>query len=80
MRTNGFTSDQRRILDVLSDGLPHRREELRFGDGLRSIGSIKKQVCLIRKILREHDQDIVCTWHNRCWCYRWVASLTATIE
>ena len=74
-----FTPTQQSILKVLADGEPHRREELRLGDSLMSLKAVQMQISRLRKILRPLGYDIVCCWSWRSWCYRWVATLTASL-
>ena len=59
-----FTPTQRRMLAVLSDGLPHTRLELAecLEDDLANPASVKKHLYLMRKVLRAQGQEIVCEW------------------
>jgi hypothetical protein len=57
-----FTPTQQRMIDVLSDGMPHTREELHkcLWDEEGALGNIKMHISLIRKVLQPVGQDIVC--------------------
>lgn len=72
-----FTPTQRRILDVLADGLPHTREELHgcLNDDLGTLSNLWAHVSNIRKVLRPRGEDIVCVYHLRRLCYRHVRLL-----
>lgn len=71
---NSFTPTQRRMMDVLADGEPHRQEELRLclGDPLASVQNIRPHLSAMRKVLRRKREDVLCVWVDRCRCYRWV--------
>ena len=82
--SNKFTPTQVRILAVLSDGLPHRREELRdvLPDELGSLDNVRPHLTAIRRVLRPRGEDIVCEFSQapgtkRCWCYRHVRLLAS---
>ncbi len=83
MDTNGFTPTQRRMLEVLADGLPHRREELRacLEDELASIETMRKHIGAMRKLLRTDGHDIVCIsgGRQRAGQYQHVVLLTRAI-
>ena len=82
-----FSPTQRRILKLLSDGEPHRREEL-----LRCIDeetdpkkftadgrNLQKHLCLIREKIRPRGHDIVCQLLHRAIHYRHIITLTIPV-
>lgn len=73
----GFTPIQQRMLIVLSDGLPHPREELHacLDDELSPYSAIKAHLSSIRKILRPKGQDIICEIVHRRNMYRQIRLL-----
>jgi len=78
MTQQQFTPTQQRIMDVLRDGEPHRREELWacLEDPLASIQNIRPHLTAMRKVLRPRGEDVLCVWVNRRFCYRWVRILS----
>lgn len=76
------TNTQRKLLDALADGLPHRQGELRLAlgsGGYASRGMLRVHLSNLRKVLRPRGQDIICEWHRRSFCYRWVKLLLPAI-
>lgn len=73
-RNETWTPTQRRMLRVLADGLPHRREELHacLVDDLGALSNIQPHLSDIRKTLRPRGEDIVCEIVSRRICYRHV--------
>lgn len=73
MTTNHFTLTQRRILDVLSDGEPHTRWELRraAGDELMELNALNQHISRLRHKLPD-EKTIVCVLVKRRICYRLV--------
>jgi DNA-binding CsgD family transcriptional regulator len=73
-----FTPTQRRILQVLADGEPHRPTELaaQLDDDMGPVSNVKPHLTAIRKLLRLRGEDILCVVpgppHRRCLHYRWV--------
>lgn len=67
----------RRILELLSDGLPHHRDELRLclNDELAGIHSVHSHISYLRKVLRTIGEDIICEVVKRRYCYRHVILL-----
>lgn len=57
-----YTPTQKRILSVLSDGMPHLHEELRgcLNDELSCDVNLRMHLCLLRKKVRTLGQDIIC--------------------
>ena len=80
-RPNGepFTPTQLRILQVLADGLPHRKEELHacLPDELGPLSNIKKHLAGIRQAIRPSGHDIVCVYFHRRTHYQRVRLLAA---
>jgi hypothetical protein len=66
------TPTQRRMLAVLADGLPHRREEQAacLHDDLAPTGAIRFHLANLRKSLQPQGLDILCVFHRRTLCYR----------
>lgn len=60
MSQTEFTPTEAAMLQILSDGKPHRREELHSCCGPSSIGVVGVTVCSIRKKLRGRGEDVVC--------------------
>ena len=75
---NGFTPTQRRLLDVLSDGEVHDRDELVacLEDGLSVWRNVNPHLIAIRKKLRPNRQDIICQVLNRRFVYRLIGLIT----
>jgi DNA-binding winged helix-turn-helix (wHTH) protein len=67
-----FTPTQRRILDVLADRMPHRREELHacLPDDLGALANLRFHLSQLRKVLRPHGQDIICQLYRNRLHYR----------
>ena len=72
-----FTPTQRRMLAVLSDGLPHTRLELAacLEDELAKPSAVKKHLYLMRKVLRAQGQTILCEFDLKRPRYRHVILL-----
>ena len=77
MSANGYTPTQKRILDLLADGLPHSRYEIHacLDDELSALRAIRRHISVIRQSHRAKDQDIVCEIYNRTVHYRHVRLL-----
>lgn len=77
-----FTKTQLKILLILSDGKPHTRQEIHAAlpDELGALTNIKRHISDIRKVLRKQGQDIICTWHQRTFCYVQVRTLVASCD
>lgn len=77
MGVNGFTTTQKALLNLLSDGEPHKRQELMdvLGDELASRNALQCQLQLIRGKIKP-AQNIVCVLRNRTIHYQWVALLS----
>ena len=64
---NGFTPLERRMLDLLSDGLPHLRSELHAccEDELsRPASAVGQRLSKIRKKIRPVGEDIICRLYH----------------
>lgn len=72
-----YTPTQRRMLDVLADGLPHNRQELHacLDDELTAPEAIKFHISTMRVTLRRAGQDIVCELYKGTIHYRHVRLL-----
>ena len=84
MAKNGqeFTETERKILDLLEDGKPHRRKEviLTFGDEFTSRAALSIHLHRIRKVLNPKGQDVICQFLQRGYWYRWVINYTSGRE
>jgi hypothetical protein len=60
MKNDGFTATQRKMLEVLSDGLPHSREELHacLPDELGPLSNIRAHLVVIRKVLLRRGEHV----------------------
>ena len=66
-----FTPTQRRIIDLLKDGQPHKRDEVRqCVDDLASLETLKQHLIELRKKLRPHGYDVICQILNRGYHHR----------
>lgn len=77
--SNNFTPTQKRILDVLADGLPHRRDELLdcLDDPLCSTReNLQAHLTRLRVKLRPAGHDIICQLLNNCLHYRHIVMLS----
>jgi hypothetical protein len=74
-----FTKTQLLMLAVLSDGQPHRREELHaiLPDDLGPMKNIRPHISKIRKLIRPQGLDVACVWYKRNFCYQQVRLLNA---
>lgn len=72
-----FTPTEKRILQVLGDGLPHTKEELHtcLMDELSEVDTVKTHISNLRTKLQLRGQDIDCIKHNRRYKYRQVRLL-----
>lgn len=75
-----FPPVQRKMLEVLADGMPHTKEELHacLWDEQGPLSNIRAHICIIRKSLQPIGQDIVCEIRrNRKTYYRQVRLLAS---
>ncbi len=78
MASARFTPTEQRILNLLSDGLPHSREEIRhcLSDELAPKAAIRPHIASIRRVLRLLGEDIICEINPKI-CYRHVRLLAS---
>jgi len=69
-----FTPTQQRMLRVLSDGLPHTRDELGacLDDELAKPKAIHNHLIVLRKLLKCHGETVLCEWDRKRPRYRHV--------
>ena len=79
---NGYTPTERRMLELLKDGLPHTRQELHacLEDDLAGITAIQAHLSRIRKRLRGIGEEIVCEYYLRTLHYRHVRLLNSPYD
>lgn len=70
-----FTDTQQRILRILADGEPHKREELvlSFTDKVSNPKVLDNHLSAMRKELRRCGQDIICQFIKRSNHFRLIA-------
>jgi hypothetical protein len=72
-----WTPTQQRIIDLLSDGMPHDRYEI-FGcldDNLSKLSAIWFHMSSIRRVVRPRGEDILCVLFDRKIHYQHVKLL-----
>lgn len=74
---NGFTPTEKRILELLSDGRPHKRQEVHacLDDDLASLKSITPHISRIRRKINTQGEEIVCVARERSYYYQHVRLL-----
>ena len=78
---NEFTPTQIRMLEILSDGLPHTKDELHKCCGPSGLWAVPNHVSSLRKKLNRRGQDIVCRKvQNGPMCYQHVRLLSSFDE
>lgn len=79
--TDGLTVKER-MLRLLSDGLPHTRQELHscLNDDLGALSNIRAHISSIRQTLRRRGEDIVCELVTRRICYRHIRLLASAYD
>jgi len=77
-----FTPTQQRILNVLSDGLPHPVDELVrcLNDDLSTRRHVSPHLTALRKLLRYRGETIACIHNHRTPCYMHVRLLSSASE
>lgn len=72
-----FTATEKKILEVLSDGMSHSKDEIRavLPDDMAMNGTISVHIFHIRKKLQPIGQDIICEFVRRRGFYRHVVLL-----
>lgn len=75
-RVDGYTRTQWKLLQVLSDGKPHTKQELHacLPDDLSQVRAVARHISAMRKNLPP-NQDIVCVFWRRKWCYQHICLL-----
>jgi hypothetical protein len=73
---NGYTATQKSMLRILSDGLPHSREELHEVCGPSLVGVVAYHVMEIRKKLASKGETIVALRIHRQAHYQQVRLLS----
>lgn len=79
---NGFTATEQRIIDLLSDGMPHTKEEIhgRLWDEMAEVRAITFHISNIRAKLRPRGQDIICEFNRRRIYYRHIRLLASSYD
>lgn len=72
-----YTPIQKRILEILSDGMPHDRWQLLkcIGDPLATLPGLQQHMYLLRSRLRMINQEIVCVRRQGSYMYQHVKLL-----
>lgn len=76
-----FTPTQQRMVDLLADGLPHPRQQLRecLYDELSEFSVVQNHISDIRKKLLLRGEYIVCELRGYQICYRHVRLLHSNV-
>ena len=76
-----FTPTQQLIMDLLSDGEPHKRAELLNAiDPLCTPNTLQTHLSNIRKVIRPSGEDVVCELRERGIWYRRVRLLASAYD
>jgi len=76
-----FTPTEKKMLEILSDGRPHRRKELHACCGPSSErGTVYRHVSSIRTKLKPKGENIVCVLLNRSVHYQHVRLLQSPYD
>ncbi len=80
--TDRFTPTEQAILELLSDGMPHPRDEVKrlLPDDLADARAIAVHVCNLRRKIGRVGQDIIFTIDRRRKCYRLVRMLASPYD
>jgi len=75
--SNGYTRTEKKIVNLLSDGLPHTREEVHdcLWDEEAPLTAIQMHISRIRAKIRPRGEEIVCELRHRTIHYRHVRLL-----
>lgn len=77
---NGFTPTQARIIQLLSDGLPHKRDDVFAAcieDDLATVTALQLHISNLRPHLRARGEDIVCVVRGYVHFYQHVRLLAS---
>ena len=76
---NGFTPTERKMLSVLRDGLPHKRDELHkcLDDDMAQLSAIQPHISRIRRRLEPLGETILCVLHMRAIHYQQVRMISS---
>jgi len=79
---NGFTPTEKRMLEVLRDGLPHAREELHacLDDDLSRRSSIQPHITRLRSKLEGRGEGILCVLYESKPHYQQVRFLASAYD
>lgn len=83
MNLDSLSPIQRKMLEVLSDGMPHTREELHacLWDEQGALSNIKAHITAIRAKLRPIGEDILCeVGYKLQFRYRHVRLLASAVN
>ena len=77
-----YTPTEKRMLKLLSDGLPHKRQELHscLEDELSQLDAIQPHLSRIRHRIRAVGEDIICVLHQRTIAYQHVRTLCSPYD
>ncbi len=73
-----YTPTHKRMLKVLSDGMPHKKEELHkcLDDDLASVSCVRKHLSTLRSQLKKINEDVICEYKDRSFFYRHIVLLS----
>lgn len=75
-----WTKTQKIIINLLSDGLPHPSHMIRNEiDPQLGMSAVRVHIKNIRDKLPP-GQTIICEWHHRQYCYRWIRLLHSSCD
>lgn len=79
---NGWTPTEARLLAVLADGQPHKRDELFrcLGDELAKPTAVNVHFSQMRRRLHAKGQDVLCRSHGHYLTYQHVRLLAGSKE
>lgn len=73
-----FTPTQRNILRLLADGKPHARDEIHMlCCECAEVDVVRAHISMMRKVLAERGEDVVCITRNRRSFYQHVRLINA---
>jgi len=82
MNGNGFTKIETRIMSLLSDGMPHRRDEVLdcLGDKLAELSALHAHMTRIRKKINPKGESILCVISGHRYCYQLVKLVSSSYD